>query len=386
MNGQDFTGERYLPGQGGYQIAYEHLHRYLFAARWADGSQVLDVAAGIGYGAALLASRARRVCCFDLDWEVVRHGRDAFARENVFFCCADAAALPFASRSMDLVLAFEVLEHLAEQAGMVSELARVTRLDGMAVISTPNRAVYTDARRYANPFHVHEFYREEFVALLRSQFPHVRLLEQHVRAGSLIQAESAGGSETEIITEPVPDERRPVVEPMYFLAQCRFRPAREPEPHASAYLDLSDGLLEEWAQKVDGALAEIFRLNEEIRKFGEWCRSLERQLAEKDATLAKVLDEVAARDQTIRQLQDEMRDQILQRDQLLRSLQAEFEERSRWAEALNEEVRARDERLKRSNQELDRVNQELRAVGERLARIRHAFLYRVLCRMGILPK
>ncbi len=379
MNWQDFTGERYVPGQGGYQIAYEHLHRYLFAARWADGRQVLDVAAGSGYGAALLASRARRVCCFDIDWEAVRHGRDAFARENVFFFCADAAALPFASRSMDVVLAFEVIEHLADQAGMVSELARVTRPDGMALISTPNRAVYTDARRYANPFHVHEFYREEFVALLHSQFPHVRLMEQHVRAGSLIQAERACGSESEIISEPALDERRPVVEPMYFLAQCRFQPPRKPEPHASAYLDLSDGLLEEWAQKVNGALVEIVRLNEEIRKLGEWCRSLERQLAERDGTLAKVLEEVAARDQTIRQLQDEMRDEISQRDQLLRSLQAEFEERSRWAESLNEEVRARDERLRRSNQ-------ELRAVGERLARIRHAFLYRVLCRMGILPK
>jgi len=33
----NFTGERYIPGEGGCQIAYEHLHRYFFALRWAGG-------------------------------------------------------------------------------------------------------------------------------------------------------------------------------------------------------------------------------------------------------------------------------------------------------------------------------------------------------------
>ena len=62
-----FTGERFIPGEGGAQIAYEHLHRYLFAMRWARGRRVLDVAAGSGYGAALLARVAEAVWALDLD-------------------------------------------------------------------------------------------------------------------------------------------------------------------------------------------------------------------------------------------------------------------------------------------------------------------------------
>ena len=39
----------------------EHYHRYLFARSLAHGCDVLDVASGEGYGAALLAQVARSV-------------------------------------------------------------------------------------------------------------------------------------------------------------------------------------------------------------------------------------------------------------------------------------------------------------------------------------
>ena len=80
-----FTGERYMPGEGGAQIAYEHMHRYIFALRWAEGKQVLDLACGNGYGAALLARQARHVWAIDLDEEtLVSAGRDWY-RENITF-------------------------------------------------------------------------------------------------------------------------------------------------------------------------------------------------------------------------------------------------------------------------------------------------------------
>ena len=63
----EFTGERFIPGEGGAAIAYEHLHRYLFALNWAEGARVVDVASGEGYGAALLAGTARLVCGIELD-------------------------------------------------------------------------------------------------------------------------------------------------------------------------------------------------------------------------------------------------------------------------------------------------------------------------------
>jgi len=53
----EFTGERFVPGTHG-EIWVEHWHRYHFAARWARGKRVLDVACGEGYGSAVLAREA----------------------------------------------------------------------------------------------------------------------------------------------------------------------------------------------------------------------------------------------------------------------------------------------------------------------------------------
>ncbi len=75
MSVPEFTGERYIPGQGGFQLAYEHLHRYLFASRWAQGKSVLDVGAGVGYGSLTLARTARCVCAVDADPASLRYAR-----------------------------------------------------------------------------------------------------------------------------------------------------------------------------------------------------------------------------------------------------------------------------------------------------------------------
>ncbi|HKN54890.1 MAG TPA: hypothetical protein VJX66_20485, partial [Amycolatopsis sp.] len=57
----EWTGERCVPWTDDLQVIYEHYHRYAFAARFAAGKRVLDLASGEGYGSALLAATAERV-------------------------------------------------------------------------------------------------------------------------------------------------------------------------------------------------------------------------------------------------------------------------------------------------------------------------------------
>jgi len=375
MNPLEFTGERYIPGQGGAQMAYEHLHRYLLAMRWAKGKLVLDVATGSGYGAGLLASVARCVCAIELDWNAVIHAdRTGFSSANLFFVQGDATRMPLLTGSVDLVVAMEILEHVAEQETLVCELARVVRPDGAVLISTPNKASYSDARNYKNPFHVHEFYRDEFIALLGRHFPHVRLMHQQVRAGSLVFC-AAGGQGQEIVSEPL-DGRTPT-EATYFLALCRHRDGLEDcVPALSAYLDTSDALQQEWQD-------EIVRLNGEIEALGATVRRELDEVQERDQTIRKLQHEkeaeVVERDQTIRSLQHEMETEIARRDEALKHLREEFEGRTRWAMDLQEEVRSRDARINERDREIHRL-------GDELARIRHAFVYRILCRLRLLPR
>jgi SAM-dependent methyltransferase len=416
MTSPDFTGERFIPGQGGAQIAYEHLHRYQFALRWAARKCVIDVATGIGYGAGVLAKAAARVWAVDLDAASVRYARRAFPAENLMFLQGNATSLPVHTHSMDLAIALEVLEHVEDQEGLVAELARVIRPGGVVLISTPNKASYSDARNYSNPFHIHEFYREEFVALLNRHFHSVQLVRQQVRAGSLILNEEPGAGDAEIKAEAVGGSFN--VEPMYLLALCGGGKRLKTIPAASAYLDTGDGLLREWESRLQAAGSELERLNLEVEKMGSWCHKLKEELEFRDRSILKLQEEVedlsrwgrqlketiAARDRTVQELQETMnrevllrdqelvqlqselaerglwaqelvkqlaeRDQVVQelqetmqrevlhRDQELSHLQSEFAERSRWANNLEQEVRARDERIKQGLEEFDRLRGE----------------------------
>jgi SAM-dependent methyltransferase len=389
MSDLEFTGERFIQGQGGVQMAYEHLHRYYYAARWSAGKTVLDVAAGSGYGSAILAQSALNVCAVDMDRSSLLHARNTCGADNVGFMQADATRLPFRSQSFEYVVAFEILEHVAEQEILMGELARVARPRAPVLISTPNRASYSDARGYANPFHVHEFYREEFLQLLNSHFGYVHLLRQQVRAGSYIDGETPLKGD-QIIASPAGAGIQAAVEPMYFLALCSVQAPCDAEPIASAYLDIADSLFMETRDQWGKTNAEIARLNEEIHRLGRWASEMQEKLAEKEAALRQAVTaretDVAARDQAIRELQDELRRELELRDRALAELHREFDERSSWALQLRQDVEARDQALRSAIEKLDATDAELRRVGDHLATIRHAFLYRVLCRLGVLPK
>jgi SAM-dependent methyltransferase len=346
MTTLEFTGERFIPGQGGAVIAYEHIHRYAFAARWASGMRVLDIATGSGFGAALLAGRAAGVWAIDIDAPSLRSAADRYGSTNMVFLQADAVRLPFPDKSMDLVVAFEVLEHVKDQEGLVGELARVVSPNGKALISTPDKAAYSDARGYTNPFHVSEFYRDDFQALLSAHFRTVRLFQQQVRAGSLIEPAEGPGRQVEILTAPPPDPPGPVVSPMYLLALCNIGNPDQPLLEGSAYFDPTDRLMEEWRAEAD--------------RLGAWGRSLEGEVARRDGIISEVQREFE------------------ERSRWAVSLQRELEERNRWAISLDREIADRDATIRRVNSDLDEA-------GRRLVRIRHSFLYRVLRRLRLLP-
>jgi O-antigen biosynthesis protein len=380
MNSLEFTGERFIPGQGGAQISYEHLHRYLYAARWAKGKTVLDVASGAGYGAALLAPGARAVWAVELDRTAVRHARAQCPMKNVSFLQADARCLPLADGCADLVVALEILEHVEEQEQLVRELARVAAANGAVFISTPNRAAYSDARKYLNPYHVREFYRDEFLELLTRNFPYVGLLTQQVRSGSLI-CPGSRSERMEILTEPRPDLERAVAEPMYFLALCGHSELQE-SPGLSAYLDPSDLLFSEWER-------EAKRLDEEIEKLGTWGAELRQRVKEKDSSIDHFQNEVALRDRSIADLFEQLtrtRSEVGSRDQTIVQLQQDFEGRTKWVEELQGEIARRDGQLIDLNRIADERDREIHRLAAELGGIRRTFLYRVLSRTRLLPR
>jgi SAM-dependent methyltransferase len=188
-----FTGERFLPSCSG-EIAYEHWHRYAFARRFAHGKRVLDAACGEGYGTALLGAVATSVVGVDIDPGTIAHAGATYGEgTRVRFVATSCTGLPIPSASFDVVVSFETIEHLpaGEQPDMLAEFARVLTPEGVLIISSPNKRLYSDAREYLNPYHVQELYRDDLARLLGKPFPAQRWYHQRMACWSGIWPEPA---------------------------------------------------------------------------------------------------------------------------------------------------------------------------------------------------
>ena len=220
-NTLEFTGERFTP-ECVREIRYEHLHRYAFARSLVSGLRVLDAACGEGYGSALLAGAAAAVAGVDISEDAIAHANGRYGGGNLEFLTADCLALPFADHAFDCVVSFETLEHLEDQDRLLREIRRVLKPEGFLVISSPDKAVYSERMQYQNEYHVRELYRGELEALLRAHFPSVRLWGQKLVFQSAIWSlDGAEGVECqqenggEVRAGPAPNH-----DPVYYIALC----------------------------------------------------------------------------------------------------------------------------------------------------------------------
>ncbi len=186
----EWTGERCVPWAPDVQVVYEHYHRYLWAAELVEGRRVLDVASGEGFGSAILAGKAARVTGIDVDPTTVQHAQLNYAAPNLEYREGSALELEdaFEADSFDVVVVFELIEHVADHERVLAGIDHVLAPGGLLVISTPDRRMYTEATGNENPFHEHELTEHELRALLGGRFDHVRLFGQRAVTGSRLAA------------------------------------------------------------------------------------------------------------------------------------------------------------------------------------------------------
>jgi ubiquinone/menaquinone biosynthesis C-methylase UbiE/Skp family chaperone for outer membrane proteins len=217
-----FTGERVVPGKTPALLVLEHIIRYRFAARFADGARVLDAACGTGYGSSILAKKAKSVIGIDNSLETIRYARQNYSHRNLHYSIADFRLLPFHAGGFDLAVMFEAIEHIAEQEQCIIEIRRILDSKGILILSTPNATRPMKAVEEHNPFHSKELTDQEFLELLRRHFPHVQLLYQHEFSASAIQ--NTCGPTTEL-AEVVEDSTN-AAGAKYFIAVCGAQPIK----------------------------------------------------------------------------------------------------------------------------------------------------------------
>ncbi len=303
-----FTGERVVPGNVEPSLWAEHISRYAFAANFVAGKRVLDFACGAGYGSALLRSAgARWVVGNDIAVDAIRYARDHFSDSRTHFAAADCLRLSFHDDAFDVLVSFETIEHVPSYEVFLVEARRVLSPDGLLIISTPNKRTYSDESvKEDNPYHVHEFYLEEFQQALSVHFPTIKLYSQNVAEGPFFAEIGAPGPEQTVELLKLgggvaPRALQAAEASDFFLALC------------TAEASTSDGLEAHphyfhWAQtnELHHLRQKISQLQAEFDRRMSWALEVDRKLADRG-----------------RQLLD---------------LQAEYDERTLWALRLNTEL------------------------------------------------
>ena len=175
------TGERMILNRMNKNTEIEHLCRYKYAKQFVKGKRVLDAACGSGYGSKMLAEKAESVIGIDISEETIQYACDNYLTSNVEFMVGSIEKLLFEDNFFDVVVSFETIEHVNEQIqnSFLKEIKRVLKDDGILIMSTPDKKLFTDERSgKPSEFHVKEFYKEDFLKFLYKEFKYVEFKRQ----------------------------------------------------------------------------------------------------------------------------------------------------------------------------------------------------------------
>ncbi|GHS88157.1 hypothetical protein AGMMS50218_11460 [Actinomycetota bacterium] len=200
------TPDEYRSSEGDYLIYVLHAATYDFALPYVRGKTVLDFGCGTGYGTAELAAVAERVVGLDIAAGAVRYAREHFVAPNLSFepiPPIEDEALPFEAGTFDVVVSFQVVEHVGDVDRYLAEIRRVLRPDGVFLCVTPDRThrLFPGQRPW-NEFHVTEYSPDAFAALLRRRFADVEVRGMTARP-AVLGAELRRYRRTRLLTYPV---------------------------------------------------------------------------------------------------------------------------------------------------------------------------------------
>jgi len=173
----EFTGERFIPNIPELKHLYqEHIIRYQFASQFVREKKVLDAGCGTGYGSFLILKQgATHVTGIDNSSEAIDFCKKHYRDKNLDFKIDDCTKCHLKDSSYDVVVSFEVIEHVSDANSCLSEMKRVMKKNGIFVVSTPNKLIYPEG----NIFHTKEFSESEFKSLLKKFFKNVTILYEN---------------------------------------------------------------------------------------------------------------------------------------------------------------------------------------------------------------
>ena len=146
------------------------LSAYVFSQKYIRGD-VLELGCGEGRGIDIILKESKSFTAIDKIKDVIEKLSLKY-RDNVFISSNFPPLSDIEDNSFDTVISFQVIEHIQDDTQYISEIERILRPGGVALITTPNIKM-TLTR---NPWHVREYTSEELNRLCRKYFSQVDIL------------------------------------------------------------------------------------------------------------------------------------------------------------------------------------------------------------------
>jgi SAM-dependent methyltransferase len=190
--------------------SYWHFHRDVFLDLVPPpGRRTLDLGCGEGRLSRDVKALGHDVVGVDHSPTMLAAGREADAEIETYL--ADAASLPFADGSFDLVVAFMSLQDIDDFVGAIGEAARVLEPDGkfcMAIVHPLNSAGRFVGDDAASPFTISGSYLEQnyYADEIARDGLELTLVSAHRPIQAYAEAVTAAGLLIDRLREPqVPD-------------------------------------------------------------------------------------------------------------------------------------------------------------------------------------
>jgi len=145
------------------------LKAYVVAEDYIRGD-VLEVGCGEGRGIGLVLPMAKSYSAIDKIEPVIDKLRTKYPAGK-FYSGNIPPLDPFIDNLFDVVITFQVIEHIQDDLNFLKEIHRVLKPGGLAIITTPNRPMSLSR----NPWHIREYTGKELGDLCSKFFSKVEV-------------------------------------------------------------------------------------------------------------------------------------------------------------------------------------------------------------------
>ena len=160
------TGERvieseYKKNKNEYFIYLCHIATYNYVIPFIKDKKVLEFGCGSGYGSHIISNECKHITAVDISEDAISYAKQNYKNENLEFQQIhniEHSKMNFENNSFDVVISFQVIEHISDSMAYINELYRVLKNKGIIIIVTPDRVsrLFSFQKPW-NMFHVKEF-------------------------------------------------------------------------------------------------------------------------------------------------------------------------------------------------------------------------------------